>query len=232
MESTPFLTVLAFSFAVALTGAMSPGPLLTYTIVKSAGAQHRGYLMGTWIIAGHAAIEAVIIILLLAGFSFILKHTLAVRIIGVAGGFVLIFFGASVIRDVVNKKVTGALATAGSDAPSVTAGDGSLKRRLVDNPVTGGALVSMANPYWWVWWATIGFAFMTEFNVTYENIPGLAAFFIGHEAGDLAWYLVVSALSFWGIRRLNDTVYAWLLSGCGVFMIVFGVYLGASPFLG
>lgn len=231
MENASFLTVLTLSFAVALTGAMSPGPLLTYTIVKSAEAPRRGYLMGTWIIAGHAAIEAIIILLLLAGFSFILKHDLAVRIIGVAGGIVLIFFGVSVIRDVLRKKVTGALGEEMADRRQPSNIPVSLKKRLVNNPVTGGALVSMANPYWWVWWATIGFAFMTEFNVTYKNIPGLAAFFIGHEAGDLAWYLIVSALSFWGIRRVNDAVYAWLLSGCGAFMIMFGIYLGTSPFL-
>ncbi|MDY6825432.1 MAG: LysE family transporter [Thermodesulfobacteriota bacterium] len=230
MDAQPFLTILGLSFAVALTGAMSPGPLLTYTIVKSAQAPRRGYLMGTWIITGHAAIEAIIILLLLAGFSVVLKHALAVRIIGVAGGMVLIFFGTSVIRDVLKKGVTGVFEAemTGMEKPGTAV---SLKQRMVDNPVTGGALVSMANPYWWVWWATIGFAFMMEFNVTHENIPSLAAFFIGHEAGDLAWYLVVSALSFWGIRRLNNTAYAWLLGGCGAFMIIFGIYLGTSPFL-
>ncbi len=39
-----FWFVFSFSFLVALTGAMSPGPLLTYTIIKSVSAQKRGYL--------------------------------------------------------------------------------------------------------------------------------------------------------------------------------------------
>jgi hypothetical protein len=30
----------------------------------------------------------------------------------------------------------------------------------LDNPIIGGIVVSMSNPYLWVWWATIGFAFM------------------------------------------------------------------------
>jgi threonine/homoserine/homoserine lactone efflux protein len=48
--------IFSFSFLVALTGAMAPGPLLTYTIIKSAKTAKRGYLMGIWIIAGHACV--------------------------------------------------------------------------------------------------------------------------------------------------------------------------------
>jgi hypothetical protein len=54
-EFTSFVSALwvifSFSFLVALTGAMSPGPLLTYTIIKAAKTSKRGYLMGLWIIA-------------------------------------------------------------------------------------------------------------------------------------------------------------------------------------
>ena len=95
-----FWLIFSFSFIVALTGAMSPGPLLTYTIIKSAKTNKRGYLMGLWIITGHAILEMGIIILLLLGFSFVLKNVTVVRIIGVSGGLILILFGASIIRDI------------------------------------------------------------------------------------------------------------------------------------
>ena len=68
------LSVFSFSFLVALTGAMSPGPLLTYTIIKSVKTRQRGYLVGAWIILGHAVIEMAIILMMLAGFSFIFKN--------------------------------------------------------------------------------------------------------------------------------------------------------------
>ena len=103
--TSSFWAVLSFSFLVALTGAMSPGPLLTYTIIKSVKTEHRGYLMGLWIIAGHALLEMVIIILMLLGFSFLLKNTLIVRIIGITGGLILIYFGISIIRDVYKGKI-------------------------------------------------------------------------------------------------------------------------------
>jgi len=228
---TSFLTIAALSFAVALTGAMAPGPLLTYTIIQSAQSRQRGYLMGLWIIAGHAAIEAAIIVLLMAGFSFVLNSPPAVKVIGVAGGTMLVWFGISVIRDIYRRRLPGALNGKAKEVAPALEAKTPLRRRLLKNPVSGGALVSMANPYWWVWWATIGLAFMTEFEISFANPAGFAAFFLGHEAGDLAWYLVVSTLAFWGVQKLNPKVYAGMLTCCGLFMVGFGVYLGLSPFI-
>ncbi len=101
-------------------------------------------------------------------------------------------------------------------------------RKVLKNPVIGGMLVSMANPYWWIWWATIGLAFMLQFKISSSNISGLIAFFAGHEAGDLAWYLLVSVMAFFGLRYLSRRVYASILVACGIFMIGFGAYLGGS----
>jgi hypothetical protein len=101
-----------------------------------------------------------------------------------------------------------------------------LNRERLSNPVLGGIVVSMANPYWWVWWATIGMAFMTQFNISLTHWPNLLAFFFGHEAGDLACYLIVSMLAFFGLKRLNRKVYIGVLTFCGLFMILFGLYLG------
>jgi len=98
--ATVFWVIFSFSFLVALTGAMTPGPLFTYTIIKSIKASKRGYLMGLWVIAGHAVIEMAIIIFLLLGFSFILENILIVRIIGLLGGVILVYFGISILRDV------------------------------------------------------------------------------------------------------------------------------------
>ncbi len=225
---SPFIAVFSFSFLVALTGAMSPGPLLTYTIIRSANAKERGYLMGLWIIVGHAAIEMAIIAVLLAGFSYILRDIFVMRFIGVAGGLLLIWFGVSVIADVWRGKIsTGFLADTRDAAPE----DEKKRASMLSNPVVGGAMVSMSNPYWWVWWATIGLAFMLEFDITLATGTKLAAFYLGHEFGDLLWYLIVSTLAFYGIRRLNARVYYGILAFCGVFMVLFGCYLGVSPFL-
>lgn len=223
-----FWLIFSFSFLVALTGAMSPGPLLTYTIIKSAQTNRRGYLMGLWIITGHAILEMGIIILLLFGFSFVLKNIAVVRIIGVSGGLILILFGVSIIRDIFNGKISTHFLNS-RDEPNKD--PGLIENKGIENPVIGGIMVSMSNPYWWVWWATIGFAFMIQFDISFKKWPKLLAFFLGHEAGDLIWYLLVSTLAFFGLRHMNRKAYYGILMFCALFMVLFGIYLGISPFL-
>jgi len=222
-----FWVIFSFSFLVALTGAMSPGPLLTYTIIKSAKTRRRGYLMGVWIIAGHAILEMGIVIALLMGFSFFIKNVVVIRGIGIVGGIILTYFGGSIIKDVYQNKIPVDFLKSSDEQilnPS------SHDDKILENPVVGGILVSMSNPYWWIWWATIGLAFMIQFDISFKQWPKLAAFFLGHEAGDLFWYLIVSSLAFFGVRKLNKKAYYGILFCCGIFMILFGVYLGVSPF--
>jgi len=222
------LMIFSFSFLVALTGAMAPGPLLTYTIIKSAKTAKRGYLMGIWIIAGHALLEMGIIIFLLLGFSFVLKNIFVVRALGIVGGLILVCFGGSILRDLYLGKISVSFLTSDNGRNNSSSGK---ENRGLENPVAGGIMISMSNPYWWVWWATIGFAFIAQFEISFREWPKLVAFFLGHEAGDLIWYLTVSFLAFFGLRRLNKKVYYGILAFCGVFMILFGIYLGISPFL-
>jgi len=225
--ATVFWVIFSFSFLVALTGAMTPGPLLTYTIIKSIKASKRGYLMGLWVIAGHAVMEMAIIIFLLLGFSFILENILIVRIIGLLGGVILVYFGISILRDVYCGDISTSFLNSSEEQNQRA---DLFKNKGLENPIFGGMIVSISNPYWWVWWATIGLAFMVQFNVSFKQWPGLLAFFLGHEAGDLLWYLIVSFLTFFGLRHLNKRVYYGVLICCGAFMILFGIYLGSSPF--
>jgi len=221
-----FQIVFSFSFVVALTGAMSPGPLLTYTIIKSVKTERYGYLTGLWVIIGHAILEMLIVFFILMGFSFVLKNITVVRLIGVIGGLVLVLFGFSIIRDIWKGRVSTDFFEAFSEE-KVSNG-----KKRIGNPIIGGFVVSMSNPYWWIWWATIGFALMIQFDVSFNQWNRLIAFFLGHEAGDLAWYLIVSLLAYFGLRRLNRKIYLGFLVCCGLFMMFFGIYIGVSPFFG
>lgn len=225
---TALLGIFSFSFLVALTGAMSPGPLLTYTIARSAGAGRRGYLMGIWIVSGHAVVELVIVIILISGCSFILENLYVMRAVGVIGGVVLVGFGAGILKHVRDGRTSADFLNM-PDGPALT-GISASGPRVLKYPVIGGMLVSMSNPYWWIWWATIGLAFMIQFDISAANPPSLVAFFAGHEAGDFAWYLLVSVTAFFGLRRLSRRVYDAVFVICGVFMIGFGIYLGGSLF--
>ena len=207
------IEILVFSFLIALTGALSPGPLLTFTIYRSL-KQKRGYLAGIYIVLGHATIEFVLIIALLAGSSFFLQNIVFLMLVGTIGGIFLMIFGVVVIRDV---SKTNFDATFTFDKDKVKGFKG--------NSFIGGIVVSLSNPFWTFWWAVIGLGFMVSFNISFANPFGILLFFIGHELGDMVWYLPISTFAYYGGKSLNPKVYKYILIVCGIFMIIFGIYL-------
>jgi threonine/homoserine/homoserine lactone efflux protein len=220
------ILIFTFSLVVALSGAIVPGPLLTYTIVKTLDTRHRGFLVGVWVIGGHALLESVLIVGILLGFSTFLKNSVVIKIIGILGGSFLLYMGLSIIVDIIKKRVKFALGEKGQSA------NGSSSSALkVSNPVIGGVLISMSNPYWWIWWATVGFGFMLQYRISFINWQGLLSFLIGHEMGDLLWYVMISTLVFMGRHRINERIYKGILIGCSAVIIGFGFFLGISAFI-
>jgi threonine/homoserine/homoserine lactone efflux protein len=215
--------VFSLSFVVSLSGALMPGPLLSYTVARTVRTPRRGWLTGALVIGGHAALEGAIICGLLVGVMGFLRTPLAMRLIGAVGGAFLVWSGVTMLLGLLR----GRRAAAGRSGPEPAA---SPLERL--GPVVGGALVSMANPYWWVWWVTVGAASMLRFDVSFERWPALVAFFLGHEAGDLSWYLAVSTLVHLGRRGIPQLAYDVLLGVCAAAVIAFGAYLGISANLG
>ncbi len=207
------------SFTVALTGALSPGPLLTYTISKTLERDKRGWLVGLYVCLGHALLEGAILTLLLVGMSFILVNPIVIMVIGIVGGGILLIFAAFYFRDVFVTKISLELAT--ENSPTQQTG----------NTVIGGIVVSMSNPYWWIWWATIGLNLLITNLVDMQSAGGIIAFFAGHEMGDLAWYLLVSSLVFFGRQKINDKIYRGILCCCAIFMAILGTYFILSVIL-
>lgn len=228
------LIVASFAFVVAMSGALVPGPLLTYTILKTLQTPKRSAYVGAWIILGHAVLESAIIMLLLLGFARILNHPITVKIIGGVGGIVLVFLGLSLMYDLLRSRVPNLFAREVQKVSGQGVDIGKVdieKKDRLPRPILGGILVSMSNPYWWVWWATIGLAFILKYEISFRSWPLLVAFFLGHEAGDLAVYWLVSALIAIGKNRMSDTIYKIILAGCALVMVGFGLYLGISPFV-
>ncbi len=211
------LEILLFSFLVALTGALAPGPLLTFTIYKSL-KEKRGYLAGFFIIVGHAVLEFIFIIILLAGAYVLFQNIIFLTMIGLVGGILLIVFGVLVIRDTIKNPID-------INIQSIDSGE---FKGFKGNSFLGGILVSLSNPFWTFWWAVIGLSFMINFNISFENPLGLLLFFIGHELGDFVFYIPLSVFVFLGGRSLNPKVYKYVLISCGVFMIIFGIYLASN----
>ena len=217
------LGIASSAFVLGFSGAMMPGPLLTVTIGESA---RRGFIAGPLITLGHAILELVLVLALVGGLSFFLTRGGVAQAIAVLGGAFLVYMGWGMARDArtgrvslpmqqgvsAKDKVSGLTEAAAGTLP----GSGSL------HPVAAGILVSLANPYWSLWWATIGLGCITL--SLQSGYAGLASFFTGHIFADLTWYSLVSVAIAGGRRFLSDRVYRGILVVCGIFLVGLGIY--------
>jgi len=213
--------ILSLSFVMSLSGALMPGPMLTYTIARTVRSGARGWLLGPRVVIGHAALEAVLLFCLALGMVEFLRKPLAAKIIGVAGALLLAWMGLSLIREALRGR---AMDLKEKNLPSEP-GRKSL------HPALAGTLVSVSNPYFWIWWVTIGSAFLARFDVTIQKWQALLAFYVGHELGDFGWYTAVSTALHLGRKSIPPVVTTAVLGICGLVIICFGAYLGLSPFL-
>jgi threonine/homoserine/homoserine lactone efflux protein len=200
------LSTLVLGFLIGLTGALAPGPTLVATINAS--------LTGNWtaglkVSLGHIIIETAIFFLIILGLAgFATPYT---TVIAVAGGIALIIFGIMTIR--------GSRSATLSTAPEKAAA----------NPYMAGLLTSAANPYFWIWWLSVGSALLIS---SLEGGLILAAvFMIGHWAADTSWYTFISIGISRGKTILSDTTYHRIMAACGTFLVLFGLsYLGGAVF--
>jgi threonine/homoserine/homoserine lactone efflux protein len=191
------------SFVVALSGALMPGPLLTTTVGESL---RYGPRAGPLLIAGHAILELVLVTALFLGLAPFLTDNKVTAGISLAGGVVLLYLAFGMFRTL----QTLSLETEG---PSKK-GHGRL--------VTSGILVSLSNPYWSVWWATIGLAYVLQSKLF--GMAGVMVFFAGHILADLLWYSLVSFAVGKGRRLINNVMFRWLAGICALFLTGFALW--------
>ena len=194
--------IFATAFVVGLSGAMMPGPLLAVTVDESA---RRGAMTGPLLVLGHMMLESALVAAIAFGLATFLGNKLVIVSIGLAGGGVMCWMGQGMVRSARTMSLR-----------MEAEGPGRM------NPVAAGIVVSLSNPYWTIWWATIGVGYVI-LGMRF-GVPGLLAFFAGHILSDFAWYTLVSVSVAKGKRFLSDRVYRTLIMLCGAALILFGLW--------
>lgn len=200
---TALATIFVTSFLIALSGAMMPGPLLTATISESA---RRGSQAGPLLIVGHGILEFGLVLLLLMGVGPYLSADPVFIVIALAGSAILAWMGISMLRSL----------------PTLSLSRDVAEKKVHDTPrnlIWAGILLSLANPYWSVWWVTIGLGYIL-FSMK-SGIVGVLFFFSGHILADLAWYALVSAAVGRGRRFFSDRIYRTLIACCAALLLGF-----------
>ena len=193
------------SFMVALSGAMMPGPVLAITISESARS---GFWAGPKIILGHGILELALVTALALGLSRFIASDLVSAIIGLIGGGILLAMGAIVVR------------RGRGNVTIPTAASSEVGRS--SKVILSGILGSISNPYWFIWWITLGTVYLL-WALTL-GVAGVASFFTGHILADLGWYALVAFIVATGRKIMNDRVYRGLLITCGLALLALGVY--------
>lgn len=190
---------------IGYSGAMMPGSLLTYTLDKS---MKTGAKAGILISIGHALLELALVILIFLGVGKYLGTSAAQMIIGILGGLVLIFFGAGMVKDIVNGNIS---------VDFNKSADGKY-----GNIVVGGALISASNPYFIIWWAAVGLGLIMNAYNSF-GIAGIVLFYTGHILSDFTWYCFISVLISKTRTFINLKVYKIVIALLGVCLAGFGL---------
>jgi threonine/homoserine/homoserine lactone efflux protein len=206
------------ALAAGYSGAMMPGPLLTYDIERSL---QRGWKAGLFVPLGHAILEILVVALLAAGLKSFLHLPLPKIIILFVGGIVLLWFGGDMIVNAIKNKVHLAIDR-----------NAAVKRGDNLEIMWKSGIISILNPYFLLWWVTVGLGFLTK----YDNlgIGGVLIFYAGHATADFSWYFAVSLLCDRISRYIGGKAYRIIIAALGALLVFFAVDFivdGTSQFI-
>jgi threonine/homoserine/homoserine lactone efflux protein len=200
---TNLIAIFLTSLGIGFSGAVMPGPLSTLTLKESLG---RGKWAALWLSSGHSLCELLMVGALALGLSRFLDGDPFVGAVGLIGGAILIWMGAGALRQ---------------KRPDSNAVNGFASIGRANNLLLGGAAVTVANPYWFVWWLTIGLKLTLD--SARVGVAGVVAFYLGHILADFLWLGSVGFLVGWKRDLFSGAIYHRIIQACGLFLVVFGL---------
>lgn len=192
------------AIVISFSGVMMPGPVLAATIAKG----YKDEKAGLKIALGHGLVEFPLMALIVLSVGFVFEDEKVMLAIGLVGGALLVFMGAMMVRSRKEIAVTG-------------------KDSLPESVLAAGALTTSANPYFFLWWATVGALLI--FTAEEFGAIVIVIFAVVHWTCDLAWYSFTSFAVFRSRHLWTPLVHEIVFGTCGALMVIFGVYFILGP---
>ncbi len=192
--------MLSFVFqavGISLSGVISPGPMTAATVASGTKNKHAGM----YVALGHALVEFPLMMAIFIFADFLKGSVFFKAFVGIFGAVFLFYMGFSFMR----------MAKSEND-------HGSKIGQL--SPLLIGVILSAGNPYFILWWATIGAALIFK-SVSY-GILGFILFAFLHWLCDLGWYWFLSLASYRGKEIAGGKFYWFVNVFCGLFLILMG----------
>lgn len=185
-------------FGISLSGVLQPGPVTATTI--SLGAKNR--YAGLQMALGHGIVEFPLMVLILFGLDKLFKLEVFKVSVGFIGGALLIYMAYGMYKE--SKKNTHDQA-----------------HPLNKKPVLAGIVLSAANPYFLLWWATVGLKLTMDLKTL--TIWAFPLFALMHWLCDAGWLAFLSWTSFKGADALGPKAFDKVLKLCALLMVFFGI---------
>ena len=189
------LTFLFEAVLISLSGVMAPGPITAVTVGKGNESPHAGALVAI----GHGIVEFPLMISIYYGFGYLLNLFYVEAVVALVGGLFLLVMGVGMLRGIKRFEVSSS--------------------EYAYSPLVAGIVLSLGNPYFLIWWATVGAALILR-SVSFGML-GFLIFALLHWLCDFLWSYFLSALSFKGGRFFGKRFQKVVFAMSGVFLLFF-----------
>lgn len=191
---------------ISISGVMSPGPLFAANVAYGLKG---GTKTGLKMAYGHTVVELPLVILLGIGALSLEIVPQFREIISFFGAISLFVFAGIQIRSVLKKPT------------AVFEGK--------HGPFLAGIMLSALNPFFLIWWFTIGFKLISDALVI-ASFAGIGIMFVFHIWMDYAWLCTVSFLSAKGKKILSNKNYSMFMISISGILIYFGIIFAKEAF--
>jgi len=198
---------------VSTSGVLSPGPLFFINILYGSKS---GSIVGLKIASGHAIVEFPLIVAIAYGLyssSYILHLSDVIfQFIGLTGGIFLLLFSILQIISILKDKSTNSQAITNP-------------KFNINNLVLEGLIFTILNPFFLIWWITIGSKLISDSIINFGIIEGISIIFLSHIWMDYFWLWFTSFMISKGKYIIKEKVYRIFVFAISVILGIYGFYL-------
>ena len=186
--------------AISASGVMAPGPLFAANV--SYGLRE-GTKSGIKMAIGHTIVEFPLVILLGIGVFSLEIFPEFRTVISIFGAITLFIFAILQIKTVMQKK------------------ENTISKPK-QGPIVTGIALSVFNPFFIVWWLTIGFKLISDAMLIWA-FTGILVVFVMHIWMDFAWLGGISFLASKSSQIISNRNYKALMIVLSLMLVYFGI---------
>lgn len=189
--------------AISASGVLAPGPLFFTNLLYGT---RQGMRSGIKVAYGHTVVELPLIILLAAGLFTSAAISQYAGAIGLIGGIGILGFASLQIAGVVARRKDV------QAAPVMASGK---------SPFVAGIALSALNPFFLVWWFTVGLKLIAD-SAAFGLAAGIMILFALHIWMDYAWLAGTAYLASKGSSVIKSKYYPLLLLALAAVLLYYG----------